>query len=181
MMVIAIDVDGTIADLVEEWLHRYNVDYDDDLTPGDITSWDTSQFVKPECGKKIFQYLNDPTLYDDVLPIKDSLEVIAALRSAGHRVFFATATNTNQMVPKMLWLERHGFVNVEYGIVCKDYIPVQDKSLIRADLLIDDGIHNLEVFVRRKILFSQPWNKSDSEYPRACSWKSVARLLGVNI
>ena len=38
-LTIAVDVDDVVADLITEWLKRYNHDYNDTKTPADITQW----------------------------------------------------------------------------------------------------------------------------------------------
>ena len=85
MKIVAIDVDGTIADLAEIWLARYNKDWNDNLKKKAWIEWGVDKFVKPECGIKIFDYLEDPTIYDDVLPIEGAKEGVDWLRQY-HRV-----------------------------------------------------------------------------------------------
>jgi len=72
-MIIAVDVDGVIVDLVTPWLRRYNLDYNDDLTPESIQDWEVDKFVKIECGERIYKYIENPDIYYEALPIKDSL------------------------------------------------------------------------------------------------------------
>ena len=59
-LTVAVDVDDVCADLLTEWLYRYNLEYEDNLTVADVDRWDLSEQVKPECGKKIYNYLRDP-------------------------------------------------------------------------------------------------------------------------
>ena len=58
--ILAFDIDGVLADLHTAWLDEYNKDFDDNLTISYITQWEMDKFVKPECGKKIFNYLKRP-------------------------------------------------------------------------------------------------------------------------
>jgi len=52
-MVIAVDVDDTVADLVTPWLARYNRDFDDTLEKESITSWDIARgFQQENAGRK---------------------------------------------------------------------------------------------------------------------------------
>lgn len=158
MNLIAIcDVDGVVADLHDTWCELYNSDYDDDLTPEKIHCWDMTRCVKPECGEKIFKYLEIPTLYNMVQPIPGALEGVNRLRSMGYRVVFTTATGIHQSGKKLEWLEKHGFLELTHG-GSKDYIEARDKSLIRGSLMIDDGLHNLKGFEGIRILFAQPHN-----------------------
>ena len=79
--ILALDIDSVLADLMPVWVERYNIDYNDNLTVKKIKDWDMSRFVKPECGKKIFDYLNDPNLYDYVNPIENAWEGVNALKN----------------------------------------------------------------------------------------------------
>src|SRR5690625_2202655 len=63
---ILCDVDGVVADLLTEWVRRYNAKYDDDLSPEDITEWEMHRNVKPECGTDIHNFLRMPNLYSMV-------------------------------------------------------------------------------------------------------------------
>lgn len=153
MYVVAVDVDGTIADLCSAWLGRYNNDYNDNLTPQAITAWDTSKFVKPECGKKIFDYLKDPSLYDEVKPIDDALDVIRDMEIDGNRVIYPTTTPIESSGAKYRWLKAYGFLEND-----KNYMEVSDKSLVYAHFLLDDGSHNIQAFRGTGIVYRQPWN-----------------------
>lgn len=173
-LVILVDVDGVVADLCSEWLAMYNKDYDDSVTPHDITRWATHEFVKPECGDKIYNYLWLDELYDNVKPIAGSQEGVAQLRAMGHRVVFLTS---GIQPAKIRWLHRHGFLTAEMWQQEKDVIIAHDKSLIRGDVLIDDGPHNFEGFNGIRILFNQPWNQG-ARIPRVRGWRGVVKWFG---
>lgn len=156
--IIACDVDDVVANLIGEWLRRYNERYDDSLTPGDIHSWDIDRWVKPECGKKVFELLGEPDLYTKVEPFPQALETIEWLREAG-RVVFVTSCGGTTRDAKYKWLRKHGFLRKDqHG----DYITAKDKWLIKADVLIDDAPHNVADFMRfggRALLVSRPHNE----------------------
>jgi 5'-nucleotidase len=148
-VIIACDVDGVIADLFASWLSKYNHDYDDHLTPDKIIDWDISKFVKPECGKKIFDYLHDGDLYDEVPVIEGSRESICELLGMGHRVVYVTTCVKKMTDPKWNWLERHGFLprgrhNQD------DLVVAADKTLVDANLLIDDRAQTVVKWVNEK-------------------------------
>ncbi len=170
-MIIAIDIDSTLADLTTEWLRCYNQDYGDHLSTGDLKAWSIHTIVKPECGEKIYDYLKDRTFYEPVQPYPGTLEVVRWLRERGHRVIFVTSTPPEGAGCKLFWLRKHGFL--PEGHVAPDYYECYDKSLIRADLLIDDGYHNVEKFPGSSILFTQPWNEIYEWKHRAANWQEV--------
>lgn len=177
-MNIFVDVDGTVADLLSEWLNLYNGDYDDTLTPEQITAWDMTKFVKPDCGVHIYDYLIRDDLYDSVQPIQGATEGVWALRNLlEHRIVYASSGIW--CVAKFKWLERWGFEPGQFG---KDFISVNDKSLLRGDLLIDDRDKNVIDFQgnlgkTKAILFDAPYNQELNWYPRAKSWVDVFNFV----
>lgn len=174
-----VDVDGVVADLGTAWLNRYNKDFDDNLTNENILDWHTSQYVKPECGNKIYDYLEDPTLYDEVEPIPFALGGVSFLRNAGFRVVFATTSVNGASGRKYRWLVDHNFLPVELSL--KDYIEIGDKGLLDPggfeNILIDDGIHNLKAFKGFGILFSRPHNIKEVWHPVLFGWENISILL----
>lgn len=152
-MTILFDVDGVCADLHTTWLNRYNKDYDDDLTPASIYQWELADLVKPECGVKIFEYL-DASIYDEVLPIPGALTAVEYARKWSRVVFVTTPTEAHRGA-KLDWLNRH-----EFDVHRRDYVECHDKSLVRGDVLIDDCPDNLLDFVGLPVLFDRPWNQS---------------------
>ena len=177
-MIILCDVDNTVADLMTEWLRLYNNDYPDRLIapwlkPEMITDWNIEKFVHPDCGKKIYSYLLLDNFYDNVKPIEGAHQALRYLESKGHRIVFVSSGV--YAYPKYQWMENHGFNVGEYG---SNYIVAHDKSLIRGDLLIDDGFHNIEAFKNLdSILFDQPWNRHFQWHRRANNWNDVKLMI----
>ena len=167
---IAIDIDGVVADTHLAWYAQYNKDYHDTLTPDMVTEWDLHKFVKPECGTKIYEYLT-PKLYKKVQPNPDALDYVKFARIL-HRIIFVTSVY-HEAGAKFDWLKRFGFFD---GVdkPAKDYIECNDKSLITADMLIDDGPHNFEGFKGFPLLFNQPWNKNNKGWARAMNFDEVS-------
>ena len=110
-------------------------------------------------------------MYDDVKPIDGALETINKLKKFGFRIVYPTCTPLETPHVKFRWLEKYGFTQD-----INDYVELTDKSLIRADVLVDDRPKNLDTFEGKKVLFSQPWNESEKyniNYLYADSWYKV--------
>ena len=45
-----------------------------------------------------------------------------------------------------------------------------DKSIIRADFMIDDSVQNLKAFIGQGIVFTAPHNALDADFPRVTRW-----------
>jgi 5'(3')-deoxyribonucleotidase len=176
---IGLDIDGVVANLIPVWLAHYNHDYNDNLKPTDITGWDTDKFVKPECGLKIYDYLKDPHLYDEVLPVDGALDAIKELKADGYRLVYITATPIEASGAKFQWLKRYGCIKSP-----QDYVEASDKSLLMAlGTLVDDKPENLDYFYK-KILFGQPWNevqKYNPKYLYALNWRDVIYYIKMEI
>lgn len=167
MKIIAIDVDGVVAALETAWLSRYNRDYNDTMTKEDWTDWDVHKLVKPECGIKIYEYIEDPTIYDEVPPIEGALDGINWFRQAYFRVIYVTNSTLGASGAKYNWLQKYNFIDR-----LDDYIECKDKFLIRADFIVDDMPKNCWDFSGKAILYNQPWNVNEN-WPgfRLTSWK----------
>ena len=170
MATILVDLDGPVANLLDEWLRLYNIDYDDDLLPGQIKSWDMVPYVRESCGKLIYEYL-DGDIYDGVKPVDGALDGIKKLRELGHRVVFVTSAPEGTGDAKYAWLKRHGFL--DDGKVSESYIEAHDKSLVRGDILIDDRVENIVRFPGETILWDAPYNRDITHGFRVKNWRDV--------
>lgn len=178
-LIVGLDVDDVLLDLMPRWLADYNEEWEDILTPKHITSWDISQHVKPECGKRIYGYLN-PDMYADMAPIQGAGQFVQDIRNMGHTPRYITACGD----PKKLKLHR-AFATAKSDRlkeldIMQDgelLLPGRDKSRAPVDVLIDDRIENVESFRNGLgVLFTQPWNRS-SVCTRARSYTDALDLI----
>ena len=95
----------------------------------------------------------------------------------GHEVYVVTATEPEHLEEKMKGLLFRYFPFITWDRV----IVTGRKQMIRGDVLIDDGVHNLEGGGYRKILFTAPHNRAyDAEandMVRADTWDEVVRII----
>lgn len=154
-MRILVDMDGIIVNLTDDWLHEYNIAWDDDLTTEHLTEWDTDKFVKPECGKKIYDILERPGFFRSLSPLDGALEGIRALEAHGHTVAICSApAGPVSAAEKIQWVQDH------LGWSHQRMILTHNKSWIEGDLLIDDSPGNLRRWVPRRpaIAIGYPYN-----------------------
>lgn len=166
MSTILIDIDDVCANMAPVWLERYNHTWDDTLRLDDITDWNWELFVQKPCGKKIFSFLHDDTLYDNVKPIQDALYGVEFLRKSNHDIIFITAYDfTNS---KFKWLKKHKFSND-----INEFVVAHNKNLIKGDCLIDDKYDNFINFDGDKLLYSANWNLKYKTIYRVHNWKEI--------
>ncbi len=165
---IGIDLDSTLNCLVEYWLEVYNIEYDDCLTPEDITGWDMQQFVKESCGPKIYDYILRPGTFTNLM-VQSYSQKVTKFLSQYYDLYIVTAYHWKNCADKAQWIIEHfSHIDSDRIIFCNN------KGLICTDYLIDDGPHNLEAFKGNGILFDAPWNRFlGDKFLRVKNWLEV--------
>jgi 5'(3')-deoxyribonucleotidase len=129
-------MDEITVDLMTEWLRIYNLEWKDNLARDAVKDWDFHKFVKPECGKKVYEILKRPGLFDHLQPHEGAVEAITDLVNHGHDVRFATAPPSSDAARgKIEWVKRT-FAHLRFGI--DHVLQLHDKAWLNADILIDD-------------------------------------------
>lgn len=158
--IIFTDMDEVIVQLMKSWLALYNRDYDDDKQPWDMIGWNVERWVKPECGKKMYDYLSLPNFFFDLEPYDGAVEGMRELH-AKHDLFILTATPleaTRGLNDKMRWVKHHlPFFETNRIISC------HHKQLLNGDILLDDGAHNLADFRGIAIKMDRPGNIGEDD------------------
>jgi len=187
---IGIDIDETIANLFTPWLVWYNTRWKDNLKIKDIP-WRIDQVVKPECGKKIFDYLKLPNLYQYqcIQPLPGAVSAVKYLyKMKNVEVSFITSASANIMGidSKIKWL----FEYLPFAEP-KDLIIANRKELIRFDYFIDDAPHNIlnyrKAWSSSKILtIAYPYNKDVEQHVNlrakgykntVAAWKQIVEYI----
>ncbi|MCR8632096.1 5'-3'-deoxyribonucleotidase [Paenibacillus sp. N5-1-1-5] len=169
---IAIDMDEVIADFHFKHLNLYNKDFSETLTKEDLYGtrlWN----IRPHISKEILAYVDDSIFFRDLAVIDGSQEVIKDL-SEQYEIFIVTAAmeHPSSFTAKYEWLKEHfPFLTDRNFVFCGD------KSIIRADYLIDDSPKNIERFIGQGLLFTAPHNIHETRYLRVNNWQEVKKLL----
>lgn len=165
---IAIDMDEVMADLVSKHLTVYNRDFSDNITLHDLRGTRLRD-LRPHHQKEIYAYLRTPDFFRDLPVMEGSQEVIEALCSQ-YEVFITTAAMEvpTSFSAKYEWLREHfPFLSD------MNYVFCGDKSIIRADYLIDDNVRHFKNFGGQGILFSAAHNITETGYVRVNNWYEV--------
>lgn len=160
-MIIQFDLDGVLADLLTPWLEAYNKDFNDTLTPQDITDWNIRKFVKPEAHKTIYKYINKENFYKNVKPVDYYRDMLYSMLDEGVEVGICTSCNNNvtMMAEKLKWIKKH-LPRVDRNNI----MFVNNKGRARGDVLIDDKPENIADFLKANKdamgwLVDSPYNK----------------------
>ncbi len=186
-MKIIVDLDGIVVDHTTSWFGYYNAEYGDKLTNADIKEWNTSLFVKPECGVKIFDYLAIPGFFEDLPALPGAIAALKMLQEDGHEVVICSATDIPEAAKgKMIWVRKYlPFLPKE------NLILTHGKYHVRGDILIDDSPHNIRKYREEYgdrvhiIAIAYPYNDSVDEictrvgsykYPEL-AWMKILRHI----
>jgi 5'(3')-deoxyribonucleotidase len=183
--IIAIDMDEVIADALGEHLTRYNRDFANDrtapLTLDDLHGRRLWQVVPAERHHLIDNYLRDADFFRVLRVMPHAQRVLERLQSR-YEVFIASAAMEvpTSFAAKYDWLAEHfPFIPTSHIVFCGD------KSILRADYLIDDNPRQLALFqdsqnsgtFREGILYTSPSNIHITGYRRVDDWLAVEEMF----
>ena len=167
---ICVDMDDVMADTLGGYLCRYNQLFNDGLTRQDLTGKTLREVTPVERMPQIRAIFDEEDFFEDLDVIPGSQEVLESL-SSRFEIFVATQAMAvpKSLRPKFRWLQRHfPFLPSTHYVFCGN------KSILRADYLIDDLPKNLEHFEGQGILYSAPPNRNASGFLRVENWQDVA-------
>jgi 5'-nucleotidase len=170
---ICVDMDEVIADTLSEHLRRYNQEFDESITPEDLTGKGLWEVTPIDRQLQLRAFLDAEDFFEDLPLIPDAQDVLKAL-TARFEIFIATQAMTvpNSLGPKYRWLQRHFPF-----IPPTNYVFCGNKSILRADYLIDDLPRNLQRFEGRGLLYTAPHNRNATGYTRVDDWQQVAAFF----
>lgn len=176
-MRILIDMDDTIEQLLVAWLKRVNEKYGRNVCYEDITQWDVSAAYPGLTHDQVYNEILEDDFWQEVRPIPDAPEVMERLMQQGHELYIVTATPYESVVGKMEHVLFRYFPFISWNQV----IITANKQLLKADVMIDDGIHNLAGGDYIKLLVDAPYNRAYNAEAngmiRVHSWKEIETIL----
>ena len=174
---ILIDIDDTIEYLCKTWVDWLNIKYHSNVKYEDITEWDIRSFFPTLSKEEVFYPIHQSWFWKLVKPMPGAIKYIKKLIEDGFQVYLCTSTDYRNVRPKYEFIIKRYFPYIAWEQVIITY----KKQMINADILIDDGIHNLEGGTYFKILFTAPHNrKYDAEkhdMVRANNWDEVYKIV----
>lgn len=154
-LTLLIDIDDTVESLCEAWVVWLDQTYGYSVNPGDVTEWDLRVAFPELTIEQIMAPLMNDHFWTTVPPKPGAREFVKRLIDDGHDVYFVTASDYRTIRPKMENMLFRYFPYISWERVIVSY----HKQMIRGDIMIDDGVHNLEGAECLKILMTAQHNK----------------------
>ncbi len=173
MQRICVDMDEVMADTLAEHIRRYNQTFDEEVTPEDLAGKGLWEVAPLDRQAQLRAFLDAEDFFEDLPLMPDAQPVLKDL-STRFEIYIATQAMAvpNSLGPKYRWLQRHfPFIPPTHYVFCGD------KSILRADFLIDDQPRNLLRFEGQGLLYSAPHNIMATGYVRVNNWLEVAQFF----
>ena len=159
-MRILVDMDDVLCHFVPRIVEWYNKDTNSNIKLKNVDPWDLEKSFKDKAALAYFRnYIRYPSFYQDLPPVEGAIEGFKKLVKK-YDVFIVSAVPRSAGLAyegKMEWLRFYfPFFNLD------NFISAQKKSIIESNILLDDGMHNLEPFResgKTAVAFDRPWNK----------------------
>ena len=173
MQRICVDMDEVMADTLSEHIRRYNQTFDEEVTPEDLAGKGLWEVTPLDRQAQLRAFLDAEDFFEDLPLMPDAQPVLKDL-STRFEIYIATQAMAvpNSLGPKYRWLQRHfPFIPPTHYVFCGN------KSILRADFLIDDQPRNLLHFEGQGLLYSAPHNIMAEGFVRVNNWLEVAQFF----
>jgi 5'(3')-deoxyribonucleotidase len=163
-------MDEVMADTLAEHIRRYNQTFDEDVTPQDLAGKGLWEITPADRQQQLRAFLDAEDFFEDLALMPGAQAVLEQL-STRFEIYIATQAMAvpNSLGSKYRWLQRHfPFISPRQYIFCGD------KSILRADYLIDDLPKNLLRFEGQGLLYTAPHNLTATGFLRVDNWQQVA-------
>lgn len=167
---IALDMDGVLVHLGDEHLRRLNAEFGTSYKPEDVRDFHYSFMTKPQ---RDFMFSDKcwhrEDLYEGQSLTTEQVDTICALQDMG-RVIVVTSPLLGHIKSKYWFLARY--------FDRRNIYLCSDKSLVRADVLVDDCVDNFKDWPTNYIIYDQPYNQGYPG-PRAKQFRDLPPLVAV--
>jgi len=170
---IAIDMDDVLADTLGKFITIYCREFDPNAVPELFREQSFHEILEKDVYQRLFAYVHEPGFFADIPVMEGAIEATRALAEK-YDLYVTTAAMEfrNSFVDKYDWLDQH-FPHIPW----QNRVFCGDKSILRADYIIDDLPRNLTAFTGEGLLFHAPHNRHDEQYRRVRSWEEITSIL----
>jgi len=167
---IAIDMDEVLAQVEPKLRDLYRQETGHTLTREEILG--TKIYHLPGT-ENLRSHLFEQGFFID-LPVMEGAQAAVRELLQDYEIFVVTAAQEFRysLEEKHRWLEKH-FPELHW----KNYVFCGDKSIIRADYMIDDHTFNLDTFEGQGLLYTAYHNVHETGYRRVNDWSEVLEFF----
>ena len=170
---ILIDQDDVLVEYIKGVTKAYNDKYEACIDAEECTSWNLYSIF----GEDVETVMHEPELFRHLEPVKDALEVFERLyKSDLFEMYIVTAAHPKCVDAKFAWIKEYlPFFPEDRVIICKR------KYMVKGDILLDDGMHNIEEFLDAggmPIIFDRPHNRHKGQgITRVKDWLTFEKVI----
>ena len=170
MKKILVDMDGVLADVYSRFFELYEEETGIRKSREEIMG-----LKEGEAFPSLFRWVETRGFFRTIPVMPYSQSVLRSLNEKYEIIVVSMATEFPvSLTDKQLWLNDHfPFISWKQVVFCGN------KSLIPADMMIDDHLKNLDTFDGETIMFLQPHNMNNKNHHHltVSSWTEIKRLL----
>lgn len=175
-LTILFDADDVVEDCTRVWVSLINEHYGTKTRYEDLRDWDVSLGFPTLTREQVYALVAGDDIWHRISPLPGCQRILQKLYDQGHELYMVTATDYRSCRTKVeVLLEMFPFLNWQHIIL------THNKQMIRGDILIDDGPHNLVGGRYNKLLFDQPHNRDFDEKAegirRVYSWEEIEKII----
>lgn len=167
---LLLDMDGVIADVYAQYI-RLEYNHSGVLYTPDMFNGKLEAEIIPNCIK----HVTSEGFFRTAPVMEGSIEGVRLLNDRYQLYIVSSATEYPKSLPeKQAWLNEYfPFISWRQMVFCGD------KSVVSGDIMVDDHPKNLDYFIGRRILFTQPHNifLDKPDYERVDHWAQLKELL----
>jgi 5'-nucleotidase len=167
---VLVDMDGVIADVYSRYFELYKEETGLTKSVNEIIG-----LKEAEAFPNALKWVASPGFFRTLPVMKNSQRVLKLLNNIYDIVIVSMATEfPASLTDKQLWIDDNfPFISWKQVVLCGN------KSLIKADIMIDDHFKNLDYFDGETILYVQPHNinSNQNKHKKVFSWNDIERLL----
>jgi 5'(3')-deoxyribonucleotidase len=163
-------MDGVLSDV-----YAFLFDLREKQTGEKLSINDVAGKLEAEAFPEQLKMVAAPGFFRNLPVMEGSQKVLQKLNEKYNIIIVSLATEfPYSLTDKQLWLNEHfPFISWKQVVLCGN------KHLVKADIMIDDHLKNLDNFDGETIMFSQPHNLlvKNSRHRRVNSWTEIEDLF----
>lgn len=174
-LTIALDCDDVLFDCNEEAVRKLNKACGTHYGKTDIKTWGYTGSLLDER----IRFFEDPGFVSSQKLLPGAKEFVQQLLSmdAVKDIVLVTA-----VLPQCASARYQSIIRLLPEINPNNVVITCNKSCIQADIMLDDGVHNLDsaVHIKNRVLFNQPWNAKEDRYFRVKNYEEFIHYVQSN-